>query len=91
VKFDIKKFFSGFNLLDGGKFGKILYIAVLITIGGFILWSAFIKPTNSEVQKLNQKLNLDKANIETLNIDTGNKKAPSTRWSLLSIRIWAKD
>ncbi len=31
--FDIKKFFSGFNVFQGEQLGKILFIGILITLG----------------------------------------------------------
>lgn len=52
MAFDFKKFIGGFALWQGEKFGKILYYSVLLTIFGFILYSAFIKPTQKSVQDL---------------------------------------
>ena len=91
MKFDIKKFFSGFNIFNGEKLGKIIYCGVLIAIGGFILWSAFIKPTTKDIQSLNQRLKLENSHIDNLTISTDKKTEPKTKFSLLSIRVLAKD
>jgi hypothetical protein len=52
VKFDPAKFIQGFAFWQGDKFGKLLYYAVLITVAGFIMWSAFIKPTKHDLQNV---------------------------------------
>ncbi len=50
--FSLSKFINGFKIWNGEVAGKLAYYAILITIGGFILWSAFIKPTTKQVQEL---------------------------------------
>lgn len=43
--FDIKKFFSGFNIFDGEKLGKIVFYGILITVG-LAVYHQITKPTS---------------------------------------------
>ena len=70
MKFDFKKFINGFNIFDGEKRGKIIFFAILILIGGFIMWSAFIKPTTDNTQKVVHDLAAKVINIENYNAET---------------------
>lgn len=90
MRFDPLKFIKGFNIFDGEKFGKILYFAVLITVGGLIMWKLFIAPTQTDIQNLDARLNLQGASVQSVTI--GEKPVPSkAKWSLLSIRLFASD
>jgi len=91
MSFSVKKFFGGFAIWQGEKFGKVLFITVLLVIFGFIMWSAFIKPTRTDVQNLDQRLNLRDAQIENLTVVTNKPEPKPKRWSLISLRIWAKE
>lgn len=42
--FDIKKFFAGFNILDGEKAGKILFYVVIIS-ACLIVYNLLTRPT----------------------------------------------
>lgn len=51
MNFDIKKFFSGFNIFDGEKFGKILFLAIILAIG-LAIYHQITRPTkNIKVEK----------------------------------------
>ena len=82
--FDFKKFISGFNLLQGDKVGKLMFYAVLITIGGFIIWSAFIKPTKHDVQNVSQRMDFHGARIDSLVLQTHRDEVKEVKrhWSV---------
>ena len=82
MKFDPKKFISGFNLFDGEKLGKLLFYAVLFTIFGFIMWSAFIKPSTKDIQTVAQRMDFHGARIDGLVISTDKStKQEALNWS----------
>ena len=64
--FSLSKFLNGFNILNGEVRGKILYYAILISVGCFILWATFIRPTTKQTQDLKKAFN--GANIGVVNV-----------------------
>jgi len=44
MSFDIKKFFSGFNIFDGEKLGKIIFYGILIVLG-LVIYNHLTRPT----------------------------------------------
>ena len=81
--FSLAKFLKGYNIFNGQSAGKILYISSLVAVGGFILWSAFIKPTRNDVQTVSQKMDFQGATIEHLQMTTAERNEPSERrWSI---------
>lgn len=80
MKFDFLKFIGGFNILEGEKRGKLLFYAILISIGGFILWSAFIKPTTKQVQNLQDCFK--GAKIDNVYVSQPTTKPKEKNWSI---------
>jgi len=44
--FDLKKFFSGFNITDGEKLGKIIFFGILIVVG-LAIYHQITRPTTT--------------------------------------------
>jgi hypothetical protein len=44
--FNIAKLFSGFNIFNGEKLGKLLYYLIIIGFCLGVFWKLFIAPTN---------------------------------------------
>lgn len=78
--FDVKKFVSGFNILDGEKRGKLLFYAILLIIFGFIMWSAFIKPTKHDLQNVSQRMDFHGARIDSLHLTTEKNSREDSSW-----------
>jgi hypothetical protein len=56
--FDIKKFFSGFNILDGEKLGKLIFYGVLI-VAGLAIYHQITRPTTNIVGKTGSKITVN--------------------------------
>ncbi len=50
--FSIIKFFTGFNIFDGVKLAKLIFIGILIAVGIGIYHKTFVAPTFKTVQKV---------------------------------------
>lgn len=50
MSFDIKKFFSGFNIFDGQALGKIIFFGILICVG-LAIYHQLTRPTQNIIAK----------------------------------------
>lgn len=58
MTFDIKKFFSGFNILDGEKLGKIIFFGILLVVG-LAVYHQITRPTTNIYAKPGSNLTVN--------------------------------
>lgn len=76
--FSWKKLIGGFAFWQGDKAGKLIFYTILLVIGGFIIWSAFIKPTNNKIQEVDNTLRAEIIQIK--NFNTGPVQEIKDKW-----------
>jgi len=93
VKFDLGKFFHGFNILDGEIRGKLLFWGILIAIGGLILWAALIRPTRNDLQTVANRMDFHGSRIDRLYISSDKNESRETdrRLELGAILLYDQD
>ena len=70
-RFDVGKFFRGFNIFNGAALGtmmhQIVIIVIVLSIVGLILWSAMVKRTEHQEQHAGQITNIEQAKGDDFN------------------------
>ena len=56
--FSLSKLFSGFNILNGEKLGKLVFYLVIIAACLFLFWKLFVAPTHKTTQRAESITNI---------------------------------